>query len=582
MVRKPPNKPGLPTSLMVTGISAWVAWHAQPFVVGGVPQALPVLAGGIAALGAMRLLITATESTARLVEWWGSQTTTGKPGTATWATRKEILKELGKDFTGMFWGMSVGRKSLPLFIPYGSNAFTVCPNSGGKGIYSVVMAGLAITDPKLFIDYKGELACILKPALEARGERVLVLNSPRLWEDQLGSSEQLSPLDVFVDSLYRAGGLRDIPADCRELTKKILAEPAEQETDNSYFRQGGRDCVVVAIVLEVLLEGYDATLESVALMIEDRERLLHHLCWVIGLDLEGNPLPDGPMPIEASEWTENHSEQDIAKFAKWFRGKASNLHSMMTKPDARTFDSFISTSQQAVASFSFGVLSQSLGRSTFSPNDLKEGEPPTTVFIVVDASRPETYKPYIEIMQWTFFTAIKRHPDKAKAVYAILDECTNYSFDIQLLTWARAYGLRLHLIFQDFTAFMLRNGEKAVEILWSECEIKQILPGQRSQPTLERISKALGDQGVAAAHYSDKGHGVGETFSESARPLMTPDELRRTDYGVLFVRKQKPILFEPISYAEIDPWRKQVGINPFHGKPFLKKARLKLRKWRRQ
>jgi type IV secretion system protein VirD4 len=46
--------------------------------------------------------------------------------------------------------------------------------------------------------------------------------------------------------------------------------------------------------------------------------------------------------------------------------------------------------------------------------------------------------------------------------------------------------------------------------------------------------------------------------------------------GILFVRQHRPILFEPVSYAEIEPWRSQVGINPFHGKPFRKKIKLRL------
>ena len=135
---------------------------------------------------------------------------------------------------------------------------------------------------------------------------------------------------------------------------------------------------------------------------------------------------------------------------------------------------------------------------------------------------------------------------------------------------------RLHLIFQDLSAFERTYGQAALETLLSETEVKQFLPGQRSPKTLEMISKALGNRSVMAASLSRDQTGLHENMSESARPLMTPDEIRRSKHGLLLVRRAPPALIEPISYAEVHPWRRQAGINPFHGKPFLKKVRLKL------
>ena len=177
--------------------------------------------------------------------------------------------------------------------------------------------------------------------------------------------------------------------------------------------------------------------------------------------------------------------------------------------------------------------------------------------------------------------AMKRHPAKDRPVYFILDEATNYKINglESLLTWGRSYGIRLHLIFQDFAAFERTYGKTALDTLLSETEIKQFLPGQRSPKTLELISKQmLGEQSVIAmgANRSIEHLGLNETISEVGRPLATPDEIRRMKEGILFVRQYRPILFEPVSYAEIEPWRSQVGINPFHGKPFLKKVKLRL------
>ncbi len=182
------------------------------------------------------------------------------------------------------------------------------------------------------------------------------------------------------------------------------------------------------------------------------------------------------------------------------------------------------------------------------------------------------------MIQWALITTIKRHPNKHVPVYGVYDEATNYRIpDLQnTLTFGRGYGYRLLLVFQDISAFEQVYGKTTLETLLSETEIKQFLPGQRSPKTLEIMSKMLGDQSVMAASLTRQQASLHENMSEAGRPLMTPDEIRRCPYGLLFVRQAPPALIEPVSYAEVHPWRKQAGINPFHGKPFLKKVRIKL------
>ena len=481
---------------------------------------------------------------------------------------------------GPFWGRLAQRKKIPLFVDYVSNAMTLAPAGSGKGICSVIPNILSITHSKVIADFKGELICVLKAALEARGEKVLFLNPGALWKSILGEGDQYCPIDLIVDSFYIAGGLRDVPDDLREMAAQISPEPEEQG-ENFYFREGARDCIQISMVIEAMVEGYDATLSSVALLIEDRQSLEDNLRWVVGVDLDGKKLPGGPMPIEQADWAHLHEPQDVAEFAKLIRARAANLLKLMTTQGSNTFDSFIKGAQQALAPFAFGRLAPSMGRSTFSMNDLKGHDGPVSLFIVSDASRPEVYKTFNGLIQWCALTTLKRHENKSRPVYFMMDEATNYKINglESLLTWGRSYGIRLHLIFQDLSAFERVYGKEALETLLSETEIKQFLPGQRSPKTLELIEKMLGNQSVMMASLSGQGaeRGLHEHLSESARPLMFADEIRRTAHGILFVRKLPAFLIEPIDYAEVVPWRTQAGINPFHGKPFLKKVKLKLK-----
>ena len=575
---RPPNLAGIAA---LTGLLAWAALESGPLTVRGEIQPWPAVLGAIAAIGCVRLVIECLNRAARFIDWQMACRATGKEGTARWGTLKDIRAARHPENKGPFWGRMLFGKKAPLFIDYASNSMTVAPAGSGKGIYTVITNAISIRHSKVLADFKGELVCILKTLLEKRGEAVRVLNPGGLWHEIIGDGERYNPLDIIVDSLRRPGGLRDIPDDLREMCAQIYPEPEAAETDNNYFREGGRRSIADAMLLEAMIEEYDATLSSVALLIENRQALEHNLRWVVGVDLDGKPLANGAMPIEQTEWAGKHDPQDVAEFARLVRARAANLLALMTTPDSRTFDSFISGAQQALAPFAFGRLSPAMGRSTFSMDELKDGGSPTTLFIVSDASRPEAYKAFNGLVQWCALTAMKRHDNKDTPVYFIMDEATNYKINglENLLTWGRSYGVRLHLIFQDLSAFERVYGEKALETLLSETEIKQFLPGQRSPKTLELIEKMLGNCSMMMAGYSkqEPGQGLHEQLSESGRPLLTADEVRRCLCGLLFVRQAPPLTIEPVSYASVHPWRIIAGINPFHGKAFLQKVKIRLR-----
>jgi len=141
--------------------------------------------------------------------------------------------------------------------------------------------------------------------------------------------------------------------------------------------------------------------------------------WVAGVDIEGKPHPDSPFPIEQTEWAGAHDPHDVAEFAALVRAKAKNLIALMSDGDNRTFDSFISGSQQALSVFAFGRLAPAMGRSTFRMSDLKECDKPTTLFIVADASRMEAYKAFVGLVQWCCMTAVKRHENKERPIFYI-------------------------------------------------------------------------------------------------------------------------------------------------------------------
>jgi type IV secretion system protein VirD4 len=439
---------------------------------------------------------------------------------------------------------------------------------------------MSIRASKVFVDFKGELSCMLMKTLQDLGETVYIINPFQLFTDIIGFGESLNPLDIVTDDFNRPGGIRDVYPDAFELAFQSYPEPESGKSDNTYWRDGGRDLVVDLSIFEVLVEGYEASLAKVAYILQDRKELELTLRWVVGIDINNKPLDSGPMPIEQCDWVKFHDPADVAEFCKIFRARMASHLALMTSSDSRTFDSFLSGAQKALAPIGFPRIAGVIGKSTFNPSELKDADKPVTLFIVPDSSRPEASERWLAIVLWMLLTTWKRHADKKRPVYHIFDEATNYTVPKigELLTWGRGSGIRMHLIFQDLNAFEKKYSKETLETLLSETEIKQFLPGQRSPRTLELISKQLGKQSLITSSFANGGvdKGMQWNTSEAGRPLMLGDEIRRTDAGILFLRRCKPILIEPISYAEVHPWRDQVGPNPYHGnQPFKKKVKVK-------
>lgn len=77
----------------------------------------------------------------------------------------------------------------------------------------------------------------------------------------------------------------------------------------------------------------------------------------------------------------------------------------------------------------------------------------------------------------------------------------------------------------------------------------------------------------------ERGFGVdGTNYQEDGRPLMTADEIRRTDKTILIIRNNRPLLVDLPPIAAITPFRRQIAINPFHGKRFLMPVKLRIRR----
>ena len=513
----------------------------------------------------------------------------GNKGSASWV---KSLRELGKDVTLTRWAPYWGKfKGRAVMADYASNALTIGPPGTGKGVGVIQPTTLSIHEDKIVIDFKGENTCVLADALRKRGETVRVLNLGDQLSEIIGPSDEYNPLCLIADNFQRPGGLLDISDDVEEMSLQLYAEPNSGGGDDKYFRDGSRNKIGFAANTCVLIDGPQATLGDMAKLLSDRESLLKHALWACGKlpqksehDTEEETY--SIMPIEDSPWAELHTPEDVTAFCTYYRSMADGIASLLKQSESKTADSFLTGAQQALSRYNVATRAHKhTQRSSFRFSELKEGDNATTVFIIADPSRINAQKGPLALIQWCAFQELKRHPNKHRSVYVLADEAANFVIhDLQsLLTWGRAFGIRLHIVLQSFSAFRSAYSKETLETLLGQTEIKQFLPGQSEPEALDIIEKMLAEQSIISKSNSGNtdapGSGLsGFGYNEEAKPLMSRDEIRRTDKTILIIRRNNPMLVDLPPIAAIWPFRNQIGINPYHGKKFLRRVVLRLRR----
>lgn len=588
MAHRSYTKRGRFAPAMALGVAVWIAsQRSGPVLSGAEINTIPALAACLLVVCGSVVLSDMFWFVGEFFDLLKARMPTGLKGTAGFVKNlRDIKSDLVRFGWGPYWGTFKGKE---IISDYASNALTLGPAGSGKGVGVVQPTALSIRESKTVICFKGENTAVLANALRKRGEKVRIINLGDLWQNLLGTSDLYNPLVVVADNFTRPGGLQDVSDDIHEMDLQIYPDPKNSGKDGDiYFRDGSRTFLSFAKQFMILTKGAQATLGDVGQLLNSRQELLHSAQWAAGR-LEHEDGTAALMPIHESPWAKLHDPKDLENYIAYFQGLAAGVADILEIEDSRAAEAFLTGAQQALARFNITTRAhKKTSRTSFRFLEQKEGDRPTTVFIVVDASRINAQKKVLGLLQWCMLTELKRHENKHRPVYLIADEATNFKLhDLgSLLTWGRGYGLRLHLILQSFSAFRRVYGQDVLNTLLSETEIKQFLSGQREPETLAIIEKLLGEQSIIAQNHSGKKargpFGVdGFDFREDGRPLMTTDEIRRTDKAILVAGKNKPLLTDLPPIAAIAPWRKQIDINPFHGKPFLRpiKLRLYLREW---
>ena len=590
MNRPEQDKPNPLGQLMIAAGSAYALTQTGPLTLADGSINLP--SAGVAALligTAIPLSGEVAKKLSRWLERWAAKIPGKTFGDADWITcLRQYRKDVNRRGWAPYWG--VLKDGSPVFAAYESLALTVGPPGSSKSVSVVEPNALAILTSKIITDFKGSLSVKLFRALKARGEKVLVLNLGDVFNELLGASDHYNALDIIADSFETPGRLGDAIEDAIEMAFQLIPEKDKANTDNEFFRDGARAFIAFAILITVLIEGRRAHLGIVLSMISDRSSLLRHAEWVAGRLVEQASHGGGKeqprtiaFPIEDAPWIHLHDAEDIITFKEVLTGLAQDVSDIINDKETTFAESFSRGAILALGPFkSTARASKVTRRSTFRFADLRDQV--GTVFLVADASRMESSKTVLGLIQWCALTELIRRPDQNKPVALLADEATNFPIHNlpKLISWARGYGIRIHIIIQFLSAFKTVYGSDGLDALLNAAEIIQFLPGQTERETLSLIQSMLGE-GTIVTQNKSAGHGPGDegisqtSYAEAGRPLMTLDQIRREKKTFLFLKQHQPALVTLPPSSAISPFRDQLAGDPFHGgKPWKKRVKLRL------
>ncbi|MES2662120.1 MAG: type IV secretory system conjugative DNA transfer family protein [Pseudomonadota bacterium] len=546
-----------PTGMLILGVLfSWFAWKTFDLLETEwalMPLMFMFSAGLLFAhLGALIL-----RSIPRIFFYIKAMKTTGKAGTAGWASPKEIqqaglFKTFGllsgarKKPRGFLAGL---HNNKPVFVDIESSGLVLSPAGGGKTTGFVIPTLCHNSTSMLVPDLKGTLAVMTgKYRRKKFQHETLFVNPAGINAHILGVGARYNPLQILIDTWVDPKLHNQVLSEAEGLAKQFCQDPKTQG-ENQYWRNGARKFLIFAFVYLMTMEG-NATLSNALSLLSDSERLHAAL-------------------REAVQSTHLHG--DLARLARDMIGKIEN-------GDPKQVESFREGAVQSVEVFSAsGVLAECTSVCDFRFSDMKHKK--ITIYLIADPTRMSVYAPWLAVLSWCALRELMRTTGPNRVCF-LCDEITNFKVDNlpSMLTLAREYQITMWLIIQELEQWAYVYGRESLETLLSQTEVK-IIMNIRSFKTCQLISNMLGDQSIKSKNYN-----IGEYFfnpvstsvHETPRKLMTPDEVRRTDKIILFSGGLRPVLLDKISYHEISPWKKQLEVNPLYGKAYKGKTKLRL------
>ena len=385
-----------------------------------------------------------------------------------------------------------------------------------------------------------------------------------------------------------------IPNAFQMLGSYVFADPKGEVYDKTagYLRQNGYDIKVLNLVNPANSDGYNP---------------LMHIASELDVDVIANTIVKGQKSESGSDpyWddmaemllkaliyyliaTRPEEEQNLASCSELVRAANANggsnlLTELMNQlpydhparmnyksieiAPEKTYGSILSSLQSKLGKFDSKEIAEVTSTDTINFEDI--GSKKTAVYVISS----DTHTAYDFLLTIFFSQMIQQLYNFADAnggrlkmpTYFICDEFANIGkipdFDKKIST-SRSRGISFSVILQNLDQLEAVY-EKSYETIMGNCDTHVFL-GSNSFKTVEYFSKALGEKTITRDSRSinrDKQYhrqGVSDSDQVMARPLMTPDELRRMDNDdcIIYEKGIKPVKAKKYYYFESPMARK--------------------------
>lgn len=200
-----------------------------------------------------------------------------------------------------------------------------------------------------------------------------------------------------------------------------------------------------------------------------------------------------------------------------------------------------SNAQNATTIFESSQIRQSLEKSEFDPYELSKGN--CTVYIVLPERYLETHSAWLRLVVGLCLKAVNSRPDKR--VNFFLDEFAvmGKMKDVQkAYAFGRGQNIVMWIFAQSLSQLKEIYGEDGMNTFISNAAIFQVF-GVKDHYTVDYVSKALGDSTLIKTTQSMNNNGkdisTGVSMQSFGRPLLTPEEVAKCDYIIVFADQLK-------------------------------------------
>jgi type IV secretion system protein VirD4 len=546
-------------------IAWWSRWHAVPeFAV--IWQTCVREAGLFLLVGAAM-----TVGAVHIARWYFSDETPDLHGSARWANERDIrasgllaprlylprrltrfLTRAGlltspKRRDGIYVGAWRVKGRLHYLRDCGpGHVLVFAPTRSGKGLSVIVPTLLAWRHSALIHDLKDELWPLTAGARKRMGQLCMRF-APSLREQGLARFNPLAEVRLRT------------PREIRDVHNivRMISDPYGKGPPSHWDRAG--DAALTGFILHQLYEGHAPTLAGVEARLSDPEQSIektieelmcaeHDPRTLMGWhDSRGNPTRTHPVVARAMRSLLNKAEKERS--------------------------AVISQIVELLALYRDPVVAANTAVSDFQIADLMNHRQPMSLYIHVPLADQESLTPLIRlVLNQVLHRLTERlaHRDgrsvpsgKHPLLMAIDEFPTLGRLELfaKSLSLIAGYGIRACLAAQDLTQIYEAYGRN--ESITSSCDTKVALTPNNIE-TAEELSKLVGSASVRHAHRTYSANGASVSESEVARPLMTPEEVRRlgVDETLIFARGQRPIRATLLRYYEQAYFRRLTAIKP--------------------